>query len=241
MDHPSDYRLDDSGVMLPGRKGRKAHILEISAFLFMIIPSMLFSFFLVQQGSVGFVLTAVSVIFRDAGLVFLVFYFLWRNGESLSMIGWKKEAPVKEILLGAVLFFPMFYAASILEQVLNTAGLSSPSTPLPALQIHMNDFTIGLALVMVIVVAVSEETIFRGYLMLRFGQTTGSAAAAIVISSFIFSLGHGYEGSAGVVTVGFIGLVFAIIFWWRKNLLAPMVMHFLQDFIGIILVGLQVK
>jgi membrane protease YdiL (CAAX protease family) len=51
----------------------------------------------------------------------------------------------------------------------------------------------------------------------------------------IFSLGHGYEGSAGVITVGFMGLVFALVYLWRGSLVAPMVMHFLQDFIGIVL------
>ncbi len=237
--HNVDDRLEDPDAMLPVRSGRKTHILEISAFLFLIVPSMLFSFFLVRQGSVGFVLTAVSVILRDAGLVFLVLYFLWRNGEAISLIGWKKVRPVKEIVLGVILFFPMYFAASILEQVLNAAGFSSPATPLPELQIHLSYFYIALALIMVIVVAISEETIFRGYLMLRLGQTTGSTVAAIILSSFIFSLGHGYEGSAGVITVGFIGLVFAVIFWWRKNLLAPMTMHFMQDFIGIILIRLQ--
>jgi membrane protease YdiL (CAAX protease family) len=67
---------------------------------------------------------------------------------------------------------------------------------------------------------------------------TASPAVAVVLSAAIFSLGHGYEGSAGVVTVGVMGLVFALVYLWRKSLVAPMVMHFLQDFIGIILLPL---
>jgi len=38
-----------------------------------------------------------------------------------------------------------------------------------------------------------------------------------------------------VVTVGVMGLVFALVYLWRQSLVAPMVMHFLQDFIGIVL------
>jgi membrane protease YdiL (CAAX protease family) len=56
-----------------------------------------------------------------------------------------------------------------------------------------------------------------------------------VLSAAIFALGHGYEGSAGVVTVGVMGLAFALVYLWRQSLVAPMVMHFLQDFIGIVL------
>jgi membrane protease YdiL (CAAX protease family) len=87
-------------------------------------------------------------------------------------------------------------------------------------------------------VALAEETIFRGYLILRFKNITASTAAAVLTSAVIFSLGHGYEGSAGVITVGVMGVVFALIYLWRQSLVAPMVMHFLQDFIGIVLVPL---
>jgi membrane protease YdiL (CAAX protease family) len=88
------------------------------------------------------------------------------------------------------------------------------------------------------VVALAEETIFRGYLILRFKAITTNTASAVLASAVIFSLGHGYEGSAGVITVGVMGLVFAFVYLWRKSLVAPVVMHFLQDFIGIVLLPL---
>jgi hypothetical protein len=39
---------------------------------------------------------------------------------------------------------------------------------------------------------------------------TAHPAAAVVLSAVIFVLGHGYEGSAGVVTVGAMELAFAL-------------------------------
>jgi membrane protease YdiL (CAAX protease family) len=84
----------------------------------------------------------------------------------------------------------------------------------------------------------AEETIFRGYLILRFGAITASRTVAVLVSAVVFSLGHGYEGTAGLITVGALGLVFALVYVWRKSLVAPVVMHFLQDFIGIILLPL---
>jgi len=85
-------------------------------------------------------------------------------------------------------------------------------------------------------VALTEETIFRGYLILRLRAVRRSSVLAVVLSAAIFSLGHGYEGTAGVMTVGVMGAIFAIIYLWRKSLVAPIVMHFLQDFVGIVLV-----
>lgn len=60
----------------------------------------------------------------------------------------------------------------------------------------------------------------------------------MLISVAVFSLGHGYEGSAGLITVAFLGLVFALVFLWRRSLVAAMTMHFLQDFLGIVLAPL---
>jgi len=83
----------------------------------------------------------------------------------------------------------------------------------------------------------AEETSFRGYLILRFRAMTNNPAA-MLLSRMVFSLGHGYERTAGLATVGFMGLIIALIFKWRRNLVAPIVIHFLQDFAVIVLPAL---
>jgi membrane protease YdiL (CAAX protease family) len=213
---------------------RKEQFLEISAFLFLIVPSMALSFFAIKQGSLGFSLSAVATILRDLSLVSLILFFLWRNRESVRSIGWHFKNFWKELLLGVILFFPFFYASAKLENVLHALGLSVPSTPLPAFLSPKGFVEILLAFFLVAVVAIAEETIFRGYLMLRFKAMMNSPLA-ILLSAAVFSLGHGYEGTAGLVTVGFMGLIFAIIFQWRRSLVAPVVIHFLQDFTVIVL------
>jgi Type II CAAX prenyl endopeptidase Rce1-like/PDZ domain len=125
--------------------------------------------------------------------------------------------------------------AGLLENSLRMLGFSAPATPLPSLIAEKTSPEFLLAAIMVIVVALAEETIFRGYLILRFKKITVSTASAVLISAVIFSLGHGYEGSAGVITVGVMGVVFALVYIWRGSLVAPVVMHFLQDFVGIVL------
>ena len=100
-------------------------------------------------------------------------------------------------------------------------GFSAPSTPMPAFLTARGSGEYVLAILLVAVVAVTEEIISRGYLILRVTTVTGSSALAIALSSVIFSLGHGYEGTAGVVTVGVIGLTFALVYVWAENLAAP--------------------
>jgi uncharacterized protein len=218
---------------------RREQLVELSVFLLLIVPSMVLSFFVVKQGTLGFVLVAASTIVRDLSLVSLILFFAWRNGEPLERIGWRFEHARRDVGLGIGLFLPFFFGMGLLGNALQAAGFfAAPSTPLPAFLAArgMGEAFLGLALVAV--VAVTEETIFRGYLILRLQSITGSRAAAVILSSLIFSLGHGYEGSAGVVTVGCMGLVLALIYLWRQSLVAPAVIHFLQDFLGIVLLPL---
>ncbi len=216
----------------------KAQRVELLVFLFLIAPSSALSFFAVKEGNLSFVLVAVATILRDLGLICLVLYFLWRNRESVSRIGWNFRNRLPDVFLGVALFFPTFAAAAGLERWLLSVGFKTPATPLPELQARGGIGATILGIVLVATVAFAEETIFRGYLILRLRALTESPAAAVVISVAVFSLGHGYEGSAGLITVAFLGLVFALVFLWRRSLVAAMIMHFLQDFLGIVLAPL---
>jgi len=224
-----------------GSDNRKEQLAEVSVFLFLIVPSMALSFFAVKQGSLSFVLVAFATIMRDLSLVSLILLFIWRNNEPVTWIGWTLKNIRKEIALGIVLFIPFSLATGLFEKGMQAMGLSVPATPLPSFLAARGMVEFLLALILVVIVAIAEETIFRGYLLLRLKAVTANSTAAALLSAAIFSLGHGYEGSAGVVTVGVMGLVFALIYIWRKSLVAPIVMHFLQDFIGIIFLPLLGK
>jgi CAAX protease family protein len=214
------------------------HLIEVLVFLFLIVPSMVLAF-LVQSklGGLDFVSTACAIIVRDLALVSLVFYFIWRNGETLRNLGWAWKNGWRDVVLGLALFLPFTFLANILESFLRQAGLSAPARS-PAFLTAHGPYEIVLGIVLVIIVALAEETIFRGYLLLRFQGAHMRPLAAALLSSVIFSLGHGYEGSAGVITVGYMGLTFALLLLWRGSLVAPVILHFLQDFSGIILPAL---
>jgi membrane protease YdiL (CAAX protease family) len=216
------------------RSDKKARLYEVSVFLFLIVPSMALSFFAVKQGALSFEIVAWATILRDAALVCLIIYFLWQNGEPAERIGWSFEHSWKEFAVGLGLFIPLYFGAGLLEDVLQKAGLSLPATPVPSYMLPGDIPKLVLAVFLVTVVGVAEETIFRGYLIMRFQDLNTGAPTAIVLSAFIFSIGHGYEGTAGVITVGVMGLVFALVYLWRRSLVAPMIMHCFVDFVSIV-------
>lgn len=214
--------------------GRKVQLIEVMVFLFLIVPSMVISLFLVDKTPLRFMTVAISSIMSDLALVSLVLYFIWRNNEPLKQIGWTIKNVRQDIGWGLLLFLPVAYCANVLERILHKAGLSAP-TKIPSFLVATGSAKVLLACILVIVVAVVEETIFRGYLILRFKAVTGRTGAAVLLSSVIFALGHGYEGLAGMVSIFSLGIIFAVVYLWRKSLVAAMVMHFMIDFSSIVL------
>ncbi len=227
---------EKANVKSNGRFTRRAQVAEVCVFLFLIVPNMILSLFVVRTGGISFPLAATMIILRDLALVSLVIFFLGRNGESISSIGWQCVSLGREVTLGAGLFVPFFFGVALVDWLFRSIGLSSPTTPLPRF-LSASDFPqLLLAFVLVVVVAVTEETIFRGYLLLRFTAITHSTVAAVGLSSVVFAMGHGYEGTAGLLTVGLMGVCLAMVYVWRGTLAAPIVIHLLQDFMGIVLV-----
>ncbi len=228
-------RSDEASLMSDLQPSRRAQGIELAVFLSLIVPSMVLSFSMTRQGQMTFVPVAIMTIIRDLSLMSLVLYFVWSNRESLARIGWQFRNRWRDVLLGVALFVPVSFAVALLDGVLLSLGFSAPATPQPTF-LDVRGFAEGaLAVVLIIVVAVAEETIFRGYLILRLRSLTYSTATAVVLSSIIFSIGHGYEGTSGVVSVGTMGAILAVIYLWRGSLVAPIVIHFLQDLFSIVL------
>ena len=222
---------------------RREQLVEVSVFLFLILPSILFSFFLFGpwQKHFDFAQFAVSSILDYLALVALIFFFAWRNQEPLARLGWNFRNGWRDVALGIILFFPYIMGIGLLFIIYWKLGFPLPLKPIPQFFIAREGQTL-LALCLVCVVAVAEETIFRGYLLLRFRAILGSSRGAILLSSAIFALGHGYKGLAGVIVTFLMGVFYAVLYLRRQSLVSPIVIHFLQDFILVLipLFGLKI-
>ncbi len=211
----------------------------MGVFLLLIFPSMLLSASVIRPEDLTFSIVAWSTILSDLSLLCLILYFLWRNEESFSSVGLTSGDGWREILIGAVLYVPLIFVMSLIKKALYAGGFSTPQEA-PSFLVPSGGREIAIALLLLIVVAVSEEVIFRGYLIGRFKAISRNPVAALLLSSVIFAAGHGYERSGGVVGVFILGSIFGAVYLWRRSLVAPIIMHFIQDFIGIILIPLGI-
>ena len=216
---------------------RKIQLIEVAVFLSLILPSLVLSFLTAKQTDLRFLEVAIGSILNNLALLSLVLYFMWRNREPVERIGWNLDHLPQEVAWGLILFVPAVFGGNLLKDLLQQAGFSAPSR-MPSFLVMSGPFMVIVGFIIVTVVAVVEETIFRGYLMLRLTAVTGRTSAAVLLSSLVFSLGHGYEGTAGTISVFVLGVIFALIYLWRKSLAAPVVMHFLIDFTSIVLPAL---
>jgi membrane protease YdiL (CAAX protease family) len=78
--------------------------------------------------------------------------------------------------------------------------------------------------------AFGEELIWRGFLLTRvahvLGGSRGATWAGVAISTVLFGLLHLYQGFAGVVSTGTVGLVFCVFFvLGKRNLWMLIVAH----------------
>ena len=224
--------MNDEADMAP-RHGSRREQLELGVFLLLIVPPIALAS-LAGGSPHAFAISTVATILHDVALTALILFFVWTAGEPLASIGWTTRHLGREIALGVVLFLPMLAVLAAVGWLLHAAGLGAPHPP-PAGFVPHAPGERAFASLLVAVVAVAEETMFRGYLLLRLAAVTRSTAAAVALSTLVFAAAHTYEGPAGVVAVAVLAIVFARIYLWRKSLVAPIVLHFLQDFLGLVI------
>ena len=88
-------------------------------------------------------------------------------------------------------------------------------------------------ILMVLRAAVVEEIIFRGYLIEKIRQLTGSKVLAVAISVLAFTGAHLHGwGFVQLIPVCATGLILALLYIWKRDLPSNMFAHFLTDAAG---------
>jgi len=77
--------------------------------------------------------------------------------------------------------------------------------------------------------ALSEEITFRGFAVSRLKQVTGGYIIAGGLSAVAFSIGHLYQGVAGVFLTFVYGILFTGLYVARRSVFPCIIAHFLQD------------
>ncbi len=85
----------------------------------------------------------------------------------------------------------------------------------------------------VILSPIIEELLFRGIFLRRFNKELDNVTLAILISSILFGLCHGFGGILGAILFG---ICVSILYIKSRNILVPIFAHFLNNVISFIIV-----
>ena len=102
---------------------------------------------------------------------------------------------------------------------------------------------IGIGLVLLILVAVSEELMFRGYILHNLMQSTNKYAA-LIISALIFALAHGANPNfswLAFINIFLAGIFLGINYIYTQNLWYALMLHFTWNFFQGTVLGYEVS
>jgi membrane protease YdiL (CAAX protease family) len=168
-------------------------------------------------------LPTIAIEWLIFGVVFLV---LKRGKENLSDVGFSKFNWAN---LGIGLGFLLVANVILLglAQVLEFLHLTVPEEIgfiLPRTNTERVFWVI-----LSVTAGICEETGFRGYVLTKLNLFTNNWYLTVALSSLCFGLGHFYQGVGGVILTGTYGLMFCLLFIWRKSLVPGIIAHSLQD------------
>jgi membrane protease YdiL (CAAX protease family) len=160
-------------------------------------------------------------------LIFLVVFLVLRKGkESLSAVGFSKfNLANLGIGLGFLLVANIILLG--LSQILQFFHLTVPKEVAFILPRTKTERLFWV--ILSVTAGICEETGFRGYVLTKLNLFLNNWYLTVVISSLCFGLGHFYQGVGGVILTGTYGLLFCLLFIWRKSLIPGIFAHFLQD------------
>ena len=170
--------------------------------------------------------------------VLVVTLLLRLSGERYKHIGFDTRNIRKQlgfgILFGVLIFlFDTFVSSPIIEGLL-------PKTSSQGIDMGRLFTDVSLLPLWILVAlfkgAFSEE-LWRIFALSRFEKLFGKPGLilALMVSSVVFGFGHLYQGLSGLITIGIIGFLYALVYLRRRLALEAVFAHATFNLIGIVL------
>lgn len=121
----------------------------------------------------------------------------------------------------------LFFAIATLIQIAVSAALPAGENEGMA---RLLDMPLLAIVALILTTAITEEILFRGYPVERLREATGSIWLALAVSFALFLVPHiRFFGPIWLLTSGPGVVLLYVLYAWRRNLWACMLMHFLGN------------
>lgn len=154
-----------------------------------------------------------------------VLAIVWREKQPLSSIGFgsitRREAGIA-IVIGLILSIGVPILTILFATVLNLDSDTLESTA---------SFSPLLVVAGVLTAAIAEEVLFRGYPIERLNGWMGSIWPGTALATICFIIAHISTWNIAhiLAVVSPYGIILALLYVWKRNLLFVMIVHFMID------------
>jgi membrane protease YdiL (CAAX protease family) len=177
---------------------------------------------------------ALFVCAKTAVLLAVVWPLLRAGGEHFSDLGIGLQ-PLRHALFPGTLFaVGLFLLVNVLlGSVLSSLGGGGTAPAVRAL--FRDPREAPLWAFCAVAGGGFNEELERAFVLTRFERAFGrwGLALAVATDSAVFGVGHLYQGAAGAVKAGLEGVLFALLFLWRRRAADAMVAHAGGDLLGV--------
>ncbi|HDS01470.1 MAG TPA: CPBP family intramembrane metalloprotease [candidate division Zixibacteria bacterium] len=168
------------------------------------------------------------------GFQLIVFFFVFLvsrgEGSGIVALGYR-NFKLTHVIYAIVFLFASLFLLKIVKLFLDKLDFMKFHDPSPLLPQTLEGRLVWI--LMCLVVAVNEETAYRGYLITRLNKILRSMPLAIIIATAGFAAGHLYQGVGGTVLLFVYGLMFVFLYLATKSLWPCVIAHFLHNALAI--------
>ena len=211
---------------------RPADVTLVGLFVALVLPFVLTRLFGGQSKELWSSSHAIVTIVQEwaVALILLGIVFFWER-RTLASIGITRMT-WRDVLGGLAGFVVGALSFIFTTPFIMALGLGTTSTGIGQLA----QTSIALRIAVVITAGITEEIISRGYPIERIREMTGQIAwgAGIAYIALVL-LRIPFWGLGGTIQIGIWSLIVTLLYVWRRNLPACMLMHILNDAYAFIL------
>lgn len=176
-----------------------------------------------------------SLMLTEASITLPIIYILLRlRGQTLRSIGWWRGSFRRESVIGLA-FLPVLFGSTIaISQFFQHVMPEYLTQRNPLLEIVKTPSQLLLMMFSSLYVGGVKEETQRAFVLTRFEENLGGAIVGLIVWSLFFGYGHYIQGIDNAVAAGTLGLVFGLLFIWRRSVTGPIVAHAAYDILTLI-------